>query len=138
MMAYWKPHRTAISASSTESTHSPGAGFKSSVSTFIVTVLCPDPAVRGALCLVDSASPPGLLFRLITARCTGNRRRRTTEIGSCGILIALDLRRLVPLRSGTQSAHLIAASVGFTSFFLIWISVIWGLILRNGWVSTRL
>jgi ferredoxin len=42
------------------------------------------------------------------------------------------------LRSGTQSAHLIAASVGFTSFFLIWISVIWGLILRNGWVSTRL
>jgi ferredoxin len=42
------------------------------------------------------------------------------------------------LRSGTQSAHLIAATVGFTSFFLLWISVIWGLILRNGWISTRL
>jgi len=42
------------------------------------------------------------------------------------------------LRSGTESVHLVAATVGFTSFFLIWLSVIWGLILRNGWLSTRL
>src|SRR6187549_2863971 len=42
------------------------------------------------------------------------------------------------LRSGTESVHLVAATVGFLSFFLIWVSVIWGLILRNGWISTRL
>ena len=42
------------------------------------------------------------------------------------------------VRSGTESVHLVAATVGFTSFFLIWLSVIWGLILRNGWLSTRL
>jgi sulfoxide reductase heme-binding subunit YedZ len=37
-----------------------------------------------------------------------------------------------------QSVHIVAASVGFASFFLIWLSVIWGLVLRNGWISTRL
>jgi ferredoxin len=42
------------------------------------------------------------------------------------------------VRSGTESVHIVAATVGFTSFFLIWLSVIWGLILRNGWLSTRL
>jgi ferredoxin/DMSO/TMAO reductase YedYZ heme-binding membrane subunit len=42
------------------------------------------------------------------------------------------------LRSGTEAVHMVAATVGFTSFFLIWLSVIWGLILRNGWLSTRL
>jgi len=42
------------------------------------------------------------------------------------------------VRSGSDSVHLVAASVGFTSFFLIWLSVVWGLILRNGWLSTRL
>ena len=42
------------------------------------------------------------------------------------------------MRSGTESVHLVAATVGFLSFFLIWVSVIWGLILRNGWISTRL
>ena len=42
------------------------------------------------------------------------------------------------MRSGTQSVHLVAATVGFTAFFLIWVSVVWGLILRNGWISTRL
>jgi ferredoxin len=42
------------------------------------------------------------------------------------------------LRSASESVHLVAATVGFLSFFLIWVSVIWGLILRNGWISTRL
>jgi ferredoxin len=42
------------------------------------------------------------------------------------------------LRSGAESVHLVAATVGFLSFFLIWLSVVWGLVLRNGWVSTRL
>lgn len=42
------------------------------------------------------------------------------------------------VRSGNESVHIVAATVGFTSFFLIWLSVIWGLILRNGWLSTRL
>jgi ferredoxin len=42
------------------------------------------------------------------------------------------------LRSGAQSVHLITAMVGFLSFFLIWLSVVWGLVLRNGWISTRL
>jgi ferredoxin len=42
------------------------------------------------------------------------------------------------VRSGNEAVHLVAATVGFTSFFLIWLSMIWGLILRNGWLSTRL
>jgi ferredoxin len=42
------------------------------------------------------------------------------------------------LQSGTQSTHIVAAAVGFTSFFMIWLSVIWGLILKNGWMSTRM
>lgn len=37
-----------------------------------------------------------------------------------------------------QGVHLIAATVGFVSFFLCWLSIIWGLILRNAWASTRL
>lgn len=40
--------------------------------------------------------------------------------------------------SGTESTHIVAAGVGFTSFFLIWLSVIWGLMLKNGWMSTRM
>jgi ferredoxin/DMSO/TMAO reductase YedYZ heme-binding membrane subunit len=42
------------------------------------------------------------------------------------------------LRSGAASVHLVAATVGFLSLFLIWLSVVWGLVLRNGWLSTRL
>jgi ferredoxin/DMSO/TMAO reductase YedYZ heme-binding membrane subunit len=45
---------------------------------------------------------------------------------------------MVATASGAQSVHLVAAVVGFLSFFLIWLSVVWGLILRNGWISTRL
>jgi sulfoxide reductase heme-binding subunit YedZ len=32
--------------------------------------------------------------------------------------------------------HLVAATVGFLSFFLIWLAVMWGLLLRNGWALT--
>lgn len=42
------------------------------------------------------------------------------------------------MRSGSASVHIVAATCGFLSFFLIWVSVVWGLILRNGWISTRL
>lgn len=42
------------------------------------------------------------------------------------------------MRSAAESVHIVAATVGFLSFFLIWLTVVWGLILRNGWVSTRL
>jgi sulfoxide reductase heme-binding subunit YedZ len=37
-----------------------------------------------------------------------------------------------------QSVHLIAATVGFLSFFLCWLAIVWGLILRNAWASTRM
>jgi sulfoxide reductase heme-binding subunit YedZ len=37
-----------------------------------------------------------------------------------------------------QSVHLIAATVGFLSFFLCWLAIVWGLVLRNAWASTRL
>ena len=37
-----------------------------------------------------------------------------------------------------QSVHIVAASVGFISFFLFWLTIVWGLILRNGWASTRI
>lgn len=40
------------------------------------------------------------------------------------------------MRSAEQSLHLVAATVGFLSFFLIWLAVMWGLLLRNGWALT--
>jgi len=42
------------------------------------------------------------------------------------------------VRSATQSVHLVAASVGFTSFALLWLSVLWGTTLRMGWGLTRI
>jgi sulfoxide reductase heme-binding subunit YedZ len=37
-----------------------------------------------------------------------------------------------------QALHLVAATVGFISFFLVWLSIVLGLILRNSWASTRM
>jgi sulfoxide reductase heme-binding subunit YedZ len=34
--------------------------------------------------------------------------------------------------------HLVAATVGFVSLFLLWLTVVWGMILRTGWASTRI
>jgi ferredoxin len=34
--------------------------------------------------------------------------------------------------------HIIAAAVGFTSYLLLWLAVVWGLMLRNGWAGTRM
>jgi sulfoxide reductase heme-binding subunit YedZ len=42
------------------------------------------------------------------------------------------------VRTDGQSVHLVAATVGFSSFALLWLAVIWGLVLRNGWVMTRM
>jgi DMSO/TMAO reductase YedYZ heme-binding membrane subunit/ferredoxin len=41
------------------------------------------------------------------------------------------------MRSEEAGVHLLTASVGFLSFFLLWLSVVWGLALRNGWMATR-
>ena len=40
------------------------------------------------------------------------------------------------VRSAQESLHLVAATVGFLSFFLIWLAVLWGMFLRNGWALT--
>jgi sulfoxide reductase heme-binding subunit YedZ len=40
------------------------------------------------------------------------------------------------VRSAEQSLHLVAATVGFLAFLLIWLAVLWGLFLRNGWALT--
>jgi ferredoxin len=42
------------------------------------------------------------------------------------------------VRTAQESVHLVAATVGFLSFFLFWLTIVWGLILRNGWASTRI
>jgi ferredoxin/DMSO/TMAO reductase YedYZ heme-binding membrane subunit len=34
--------------------------------------------------------------------------------------------------------HIVAAVVGFLSYFLLWLAVVWGLMLRNGWAGTRM
>jgi ferredoxin len=41
------------------------------------------------------------------------------------------------LRTAPETAHIIAASVGFTSYVLLWLTVVWGIILRSGWALTR-
>ena len=38
----------------------------------------------------------------------------------------------------SQTVHAVAATVGFTSWFLLWCSVVLGLAVRNGWAGTRL
>lgn len=42
------------------------------------------------------------------------------------------------MRSAQESVHLVAASAGFVSFFLLWLATVWGLVLRNGWMLARL
>jgi ferredoxin/predicted ferric reductase len=39
--------------------------------------------------------------------------------------------------TGQQSVHLVAASVGFLSLFLLWLTVVWGALLRVGWGLTK-
>jgi ferredoxin len=41
------------------------------------------------------------------------------------------------MRAGLEGVGLIANSTGFLSFFALWIAIIWGIVLRNGWASTR-
>lgn len=38
----------------------------------------------------------------------------------------------------SQTVHAVAAFVGFTSLALLWVAVVLGLVVRNGWASTRL
>jgi ferredoxin/DMSO/TMAO reductase YedYZ heme-binding membrane subunit len=42
------------------------------------------------------------------------------------------------VRSGLETTALVANSSGFLSFFLLWLAVVWGIVLRNGWASTRI
>jgi ferredoxin/DMSO/TMAO reductase YedYZ heme-binding membrane subunit len=42
------------------------------------------------------------------------------------------------VQTAQRAVHIVAASVGFTSFFLIWLAIVWGLMLRNGWAATRM
>lgn len=42
------------------------------------------------------------------------------------------------VRNAQESVHLVAASVGFISFFLLWLAVVSGMVLRNGWALTRI
>ena len=42
------------------------------------------------------------------------------------------------VRNAQESIHLVAATVGFLSLFLIWLAVVWGLALRNGWAQSRI
>jgi ferredoxin/DMSO/TMAO reductase YedYZ heme-binding membrane subunit len=47
-------------------------------------------------------------------------------------------RRNTVVRNTQESIHLIAATVGSVSFLLIWLATMWGLVLRNGWLLTRI
>jgi sulfoxide reductase heme-binding subunit YedZ len=42
------------------------------------------------------------------------------------------------VKAPQESIHLIAATVGSISFLLLWLAVLWGLVLRNGWLLTRI
>jgi sulfoxide reductase heme-binding subunit YedZ len=41
------------------------------------------------------------------------------------------------VRDAQASVHLIAATVGFLSYGLLWIGALWGVVLKNGWAFTR-
>jgi ferredoxin len=42
------------------------------------------------------------------------------------------------LDAAQRSVHLVAATVGFLALALLWLTVVWGLVLRNGWTLTRM
>jgi sulfoxide reductase heme-binding subunit YedZ len=42
------------------------------------------------------------------------------------------------VRTASETAHIVAASVGFLSFFLLWLTVMWGITLRSGWALTTI
>lgn len=42
------------------------------------------------------------------------------------------------MHSAVESLHQLAAALGFASLGLLWLAVIWGLFLRNGWALTRI
>jgi ferredoxin/DMSO/TMAO reductase YedYZ heme-binding membrane subunit len=52
-------------------------------------------------------------------------------------LVASAERRIIHVVNATLGVHLIAATVGSLSFLLIWLAVMLGLVLRNGWLLTR-
>jgi ferredoxin/DMSO/TMAO reductase YedYZ heme-binding membrane subunit len=54
-----------------------------------------------------------------------------------GNLISGSVHSVLAVKSEGEGVHLVAAANGFISFFLIWLTVIWGVILRNGWITTR-
>src|SRR3954463_8758426 len=37
----------------------------------------------------------------------------------------------------SQTVHAVAATVGFASWLLLWSALVLGLVVRNGWASTR-
>ena len=39
--------------------------------------------------------------------------------------------------TANQAVHYIAAACGFTSLVLLWLALLWGIMLRNGWTFTR-
>lgn len=41
------------------------------------------------------------------------------------------------MRNEEAGVHLLTASVGFLAFFLLWLGLVWGLVLHNGWMTTR-
>lgn len=40
--------------------------------------------------------------------------------------------------SAAESVHMIAAAVGFTSLFALWVGMMWGTTLRSGWLMSRM
>src|SRR5215468_4950653 len=42
------------------------------------------------------------------------------------------------MQNGQHAVHVVAASVGFVSLFLLWMTVLWGTVLRVGWGLTRI
>jgi ferredoxin/DMSO/TMAO reductase YedYZ heme-binding membrane subunit len=48
----------------------------------------------------------------------------------CRVLIAPDC-------TAAQSVHLVAMTAGFLAYFLLWVTVMWGMMLGRGWATTR-
>lgn len=41
------------------------------------------------------------------------------------------------MRTAHESVHLVAATIGFTSFVALWAGTLWGTVLRSGWARSR-
>jgi ferredoxin len=85
----------------------------------------------GTLRLVVGFAAVGLTAALVAGGYAAWRATRAPgSPGHCQIFVAPDC-------SAGESVHLVGHTLGFLSYILLWITIMWGMMLGRGWAMTR-